>query len=109
MEDNPFIEDFANRLIALREAKGVSARTMSLDMGQAHSFINGIESKRNFPEMLNFFYICEYLEISPQEFFDYPNAMPALDRELMSEIQKLDVKSKDYYLSMIRETNNRPR
>jgi len=109
MEDNPFIESFSRRLIALREQKGVSAREMSLDLGQAHSFIHGIEIKRNFPKMLNFFYMCEYLGITPKDFFDYEQQTPKLDAELFAEIQKLDAKSKEYYLNMIRETNNRPK
>lgn len=109
MEDNPYIEDFAKRLIALREGKGVSAREMSLDIGQTHSFVHGIETQRNFPKMLHFFYICEYLGITPRDFFDYTSEAPRMDNELFAEIQKLDKKSKEYYLNMIRETNNRPR
>lgn len=109
MQENIFIEPFAERLLALREQKGVSAREMSLDIGQAHTFIHGIERKRNFPQMLNFFYICEYLGVTPKEFFDYEQQAPTMDNELYAEIQKLDPKSKEYYLNMIRETNNRPK
>ena len=108
-EEMSYLEDFATRLTVLREQKGVSAREMSLDMGQGHSFIHGIENKRHFPKMLHFFYICEYLEISPRDFFDYTSEAPRLDNELFTEIQKLDRASKEYYLNMIRETNNRPR
>lgn len=104
-----YIEDFAARLISLREQKGVSAREMSLAMGQGHSFIHGIETKRHFPKMLHFFYLCEYLGISARDFFDYTSEAPKLDNELFAEIQKLDRKSKEYYLNQIRETNNRPR
>ncbi len=109
MEDYQYLEEFAARLTALREQKGVSAREMSLDIGQGHSFIHGIESKRHFPKMLHFFYICEYLGISPRDFFDDASEAPKLDNELFAEIQKLDRKSKEYYLNLIRETNNRPR
>ena len=109
MQDNPYIAPFAERLYTLREQKGVSAREMSLDLGQAHSFIRGFEVKRSFPKMLNFFYICEYLGIGPKDFFDYEQANPKMDNELYAEIQKLDLKSKEYYLNMIRETNNRPK
>lgn len=108
-EGTQYLEEFAARLTALREQKGVSVREMSLDIGQGHSFIHGIEAKRHFPKMLHFFYICEYLGISPQDFFDYAGETPRLDNELFSEIQKLDRKLKEYYLNLIRETNNRPR
>lgn len=63
-------EYFANRLAQLRTAKGVSAREMSLSLGQGKGYINNIENKHNFPSMAVFFYICEYLEITPKEFFD---------------------------------------
>lgn len=62
-------EKFAERLVELRIAKGVSARDMSLSIGQSAGYINNIENKKNLPSMAAFFYICDYLEISPQEFF----------------------------------------
>lgn len=108
-EELQYLEEFANRLLTLREQKGVSAREMSLAMGQGHSFIHGIETKLHFPLMINFFYICEYLGISARDFFDYSSGSPMLDNELLVEIQKLDRKSKEYFLNQIRETNNRPR
>lgn len=109
MEDNLFIESFATRLITLREKKGISAREMSLALGQAHSFIHGIESKRNFPSMLNFFYICEHLGVTPKEFFNYDNENPEQANELYKEITKLDGKSQAYFLGLIRDVNNRPK
>ncbi len=69
LEENIYIDDFSERLFKLRHQKGVSAREMSLSIGQTHNLINNIELGKNFPSMLNFFYICEYLQISPQEFF----------------------------------------
>jgi len=109
MQENPFIEPFAERLTTLREQKGISAREMSLDLGQAHSFIHGIEVKRNFPKMLNFFYICEYLGITPHEFFDYEDTDPTQTKELHDEIRKLDGKSREYFLGLIKDVNNRPK
>lgn len=109
MEDNLFIESFAMRLTTLRERKQKSAREMSLDLGQTHSFINAIESQRNFPSMLNFFEICQYLGVTPQEFFDYDNEDPQKANELFLEIMKLDRKSQEYFLDLIRNVNNRPK
>lgn len=61
---------FSERLMRLREAKNVSAREMSLALGQNASYINRIENKKCFPSMQVFFYICEYLEITPKDFFN---------------------------------------
>lgn len=64
------VEDLQLRLAKLRVAKGVSARDMSLSLGQNENYINMIENKRNNPSMEVFFNICEFLNITPQEFFD---------------------------------------
>ena len=70
-------EDFVpERLAKLRTQKGVSARDMSLSLGQANNYINNIENKKSLPAMQSFFYICEYLGVTPQEFFDEGNTCP---------------------------------
>lgn len=63
-------EQFADRLVSLRMKKGVSARDMSLSLGQSPSYINNIENGINLPSMTAFFYICDYLGVTPQEFFN---------------------------------------
>ena len=61
---------FVNRLIQLRLQKGVSARDMSLSLGQSASYINKIENGVSLPSMSTFFYICEYFGITPAQFFE---------------------------------------
>lgn len=81
---------FSNRLSALRDQKNVSAREMSLAIGQNSSYINRIENQQTFPSMRSFFYICEYLEISPKDFFDSETENPILINEILDELKKLD-------------------
>ena len=69
-------EEFARRLTQLRINKGVSARDMSLSLGQSANYINAIENGVNYPSMTVFFYICEYFGITPSEFFDTENKNP---------------------------------
>ena len=70
-------EDFiADRLSSLRREKGVSAREMSLAIGQNSSYINRIENRQAQPSMQCFFFICEYLNITPSAFFDVDNQQP---------------------------------
>ena len=64
-------EQFSKRLAELRIKKGVSARDMSLSIGQNPGYIRAIECGTTFPTMSNFFYICEYLNVTPQEFFNF--------------------------------------
>jgi len=85
-----FEEKFAERLSQLRLAKGVSARDMSLSIGQSAGYINNIENKNNLPSMSAFFYICEYLEISPQDFFDFDNKNPEKINEIVGYLKQVD-------------------
>lgn len=82
-------EFLAQRLVQLRQAKGVSAREMSLDIGQNSSYINRIESGKAMPSMQCFFYICEYLHVTPSEFFDAESADPARAKQLAAEMRGL--------------------
>ena len=75
-------KDFSLRLARLREEKGVSARDMSLSMGQNPGYINNIESGKSMPSLTGIFYICEYLGITPKDFFDIDNNDPAKIREI---------------------------
>lgn len=80
---------FVDRLIQLRNVKGVSARDMSLSIGQNTNYINQIENRKAFPTMQAFFYICDYLDITPSEFFDTENVNPKRTGELFDSIKRL--------------------
>lgn len=79
---------------------GVSARDMSLSLGQSESYINKIENKRTLPSMTGFFYICDYLNITPQEFFNTDAAVPQKSKELLREIERL---SPEHILLVVRD------
>ena len=94
---------FSERLAQLRIEKGVSARDMSLSLGQSESYINKIENKRTLPSMTGFFYICEYLEIEPQQFFDTKTISPTKATEIMQEIGRLSSDKADHILQVIKD------
>lgn len=85
-----FEELFYKRLIELRTKKDVSARDMSLSIGQAAGYINAIENRKAYPSMQVFFYICEYLGVSPSEFFDEENGNPTEIQEIINDLKALD-------------------
>lgn len=76
-------------MVQLRMNKGVSARDMSLSIGQSPNYINGIEGGKNYPSMETFFYICDYFEVTPKEFFDLQSTNPAKVSELMEIVKSL--------------------
>lgn len=98
-------EFLPQRLTQLRMQKNVSARDMSLSLGQANNYINSIENRKALPSMQSFFYICEYLGVTPQEFFDEGNACPVRLRELMDEAKRLDESALVHLLALMRELN----
>ena len=65
--DEKFI---AERITELRLKKDISEYQMSLDLGKNKSYIQNISSGRSLPSMSQFYEICRYFEITPQEFFD---------------------------------------
>ncbi len=83
-------EDFIRRLTELRLQKGVSARDMSLSLGQSPGYINNIENGVNLPSMATFFFICDYLGITPMEFFDTGSRSPTKVNELLEHAKKLN-------------------
>jgi transcriptional regulator with XRE-family HTH domain len=93
-------EQFIERLTQLRINKGVSARDMSLSLGQSAGYINNIENGVNLPSMNIFFYICEYLNISPREFFDFDNRNPVKCHELLEAAKPLSSEQLELLISI---------
>ena len=84
-------EDFTrNRISQLRMQKDVSARDMSLSLGQNVSYINQIENGKALPSLQVLFYICEYFGITPMEFFDDGVPYPVELKKLIDYLKKVD-------------------
>jgi len=95
------LKEFSLRLSQLRLNKGVSAREMSLDIGQSAGYINGIETGVSFPSMTVFFYICEYFNITPKEFFATDNPNPQEINTISEDLKKLDAESRAHIAAVI--------
>lgn len=93
-------EEFISRLVQLRLNKGVSARDMSLSIGQSPGYINNIENGVNFPSMTVFFWICEYLNITPSEFFDISTKDPARVNELCDASKDLSSEQLEHLIAI---------
>ena len=96
-------EEFTqNRIAQLRTEKNVSARDMSLSLGQNNSYINQIENRKALPSLQGLFYICEYFGITPRDFFDTGNSYPGRIAELLEDIKRLDAESLDHVAWIVR-------
>jgi len=79
----------SERISRLRTAKKVSARDMSLTIGQNENYINHIENGKSMPSMQVFFYICEYFNITPKDFFDEETNNPSLLNAVLKDLNAL--------------------
>lgn len=98
-----FTDEFPIRLTQLRMQKGVSARDMSLSIGQNEGYINSIENGKALPSMAAFFFICDYLSISPSAFFDTENQNPEKINRLIKDIKRLNDQQLDSIAFIVKE------
>ena len=94
-------DEFPARLAKLRTKQGVSARDMSLSLGQNAGYISNIETGKSLPSMSSFFFICEYLNVTPQEFFDFDAKQPEILRSLVHNLKKLDAQQLEHLSSLV--------
>lgn len=73
---------------------------MSLSLGQNPGYINSIENAVNYPSMTVFFYICEYLEITPAEFFETDSVNPSKATELAQAVRGLSNQQLDTLITL---------
>ena len=84
--DEQFIRD---RISSLRQEKQISERKMSLDLGHSTSYIRSITSGRALPSMSEFLYICEYLGVTPMEFFNEERKTTLTKQEAIEHIYSI--------------------
>lgn len=97
--DEKFIKE---RIAKLRTDKNISARELSLSLGQSTGYINAIENSSSLPSMSMFLYICEYFGITPQEFFNEDNKYPSIVKDIAEECKSLNKKSLESILAVIK-------
>lgn len=78
-----------NRITELRTKKGVSEYRMSMDLGHSKTYIQSISSGRSMPSFSEFLYICDYLGVSPKEFFDADTNEPQMVSKLTAVAKTL--------------------
>jgi len=102
MMDELFIR---NRLTQLRLKKGVSEYKMSMDLGHSKSYMQSISSGRSLPSLSEFLYICEYLGVTPKDFFDTEIEEPILVQQVTVGIKKLGQKDLNTLLGLVNRLN----
>ena len=102
--DSSFIK---TRISELRVRKGVSEYKMSLDLGHSKGYIQGISSGKSFPSVPELFYICEYLGVTPQEFFSPEIRDPQLVHELYDFAKNLEPEDLQVLINTAKRLNKK--
>ncbi len=91
------------KITQLRIKKGVSEYQMSYDLGHSRGYVNNISSGKSLPSLKEFIAICDYFDITPQQFFDSDIKDPELFQQALVGLKQL--REKD--LRMVLEIINR--
>lgn len=101
--DYQFIRE---RISQLREQKGVAEYRMSLELGHSRNYIQNIANGKSKPSIEEFLYICDYLGVTPSEFFNDQNKCPILIQKAVDGMSTLSDKDILLIISMIDRLNN---
>lgn len=96
-------KDIAERIAKLRMQKGVSARDMSLSLGQNPGYINNIETGKTRPSIGGLLYICDYFRIEPADFFQTDTEAPEALRQLMPLLRRLNQKQLEHIQAIVED------
>lgn len=94
-------EFIRERITQLRLRKGVSEYQMSYDLGHSRGYVYNISSGKALPPMKEFLAICDYFEITPQQFFDAESAQPELVQKALEGMCRLSERDMLMLLGLI--------
>lgn len=91
LEGIAMYEEFVrNRITQLRLKKGISEYQMSYDLGHSRGYVYNISSGKALPPLKEFFAICDYFGLTPQQFFDESTSHPELIQKAISGMKELN-------------------
>lgn len=85
--EKSFIQE---RYAKIRIAHNISARKLSLELGQSTEYINQIENGKNMPSVEGLINFCNYFDISIGEFFEEKFNFPVEYSAIIAELNKMD-------------------
>ncbi len=100
--DKKFVQE---RISRIRNAHGISARKLSLELGQSTEYINQIENGKSLPSLEGLFNFCDYFKISLGEFFDESVNFPIEYAKIIEELNKMDKLAIDSVYELLKLIN----
>jgi len=99
------IDFIARRITELRLKLDISEQKMSQDMGHGRGYVRNITSGHANPSLPEFLYMCEYLGVTPGEFFNEEIEEPILLRRAYEGLKKLDERDLKVLIGLIDRLN----
>lgn len=98
------LEFIRNRIAGLRaNAKdNMSARDLSLSIGMNPNYISKVESGEFNPSLEVISYICDYFNISLEQFFTKKYIRPELINELVNNVSDWDEETLKHFIAISR-------
>ncbi len=78
-----------HRITQLRMQKNISEYQMSYDLGHSRGYIYNISAGKALPTMHEFFNICDYFGITPEQFFDREIEQPCEIQQAAEQMKRL--------------------
>lgn len=91
------------RITQLRDQKMTSSYIMSYDIDRGKNYMKNIESGQNYPSWPMFFCICEYLGVTPAEFFDTEDSAPGETKDYMTVFKHLTGENRKMVLDLAKK------
>lgn len=92
MEKSPLDKKFiAERITKLRMEHSISEYQLSLDLGFSKGYIQAISSGNILPSLGSLYKICEYFEITPEQFFSGKSTDSKLLKDLFNAIREMTI------------------
>ena len=95
-----------NKLARSRQAKGISARALSLELGFSDNYISQIESGYAKPSYNVMMALSEYFDIKVADLFDDKTEYPIQYKELIEELNKLDSQELEKVVDFVKLITN---
>lgn len=92
MEKSPLDKKFiAERITELRMEHSISEYQLSLDLGFSKGYIQAISSGNILPSLGALYKICEYFDITPEQFFSTDNNNTKLLNDLLDALREMSI------------------
>lgn len=91
-----------HKISKLREAKNLSSRALSQELGFSDNYMAQIENGYANPSFNVMLAICEYFNIKLGDLFDEKTEYPIQYKELIEELNKLDAQELEKVIDFVK-------